>query len=178
MGGPKLKEAPWQPRWLLPQAQLVPFLSSKIKSLGYMSPRTQVTAPVYTGLFIVHKDGVVVGRSGRQEGALTLPLDHWGLRGAREWKALSHSMVPERVPHAHSTQASAHKSSHTDTHMLGGNKYSPYQRCPSPDTSGGVPPEGEELSAQFFKGGKGLLGKGKIRLCLHLLVGDSSWDFS
>lgn len=132
---------------------------------------------MYTGLFIVHKDGVVVGRSGRQEGALTLPLDHWGLWGARERKALSHSMVPERVPHAHSTQASAHKSSHTDTHMLGGNKYSPYQRCPSPDTSGGVPPEGEELSAQFFKGGKGLLGKGKIRLCLHLLVGDPSWDF-
>lgn len=123
-----------------------------------MSPRTQSQHPCIL-VYLLSTKMEVVGRSERQEGALSLPLDHWGLWGAREWKTLSHSMVPERVPHTHSTQASAHESSHTDTHMLGGNKYSLYQRSPSPDTSGGVPPKGEELSAQFFKGGKGLWGR-------------------
>lgn len=120
-----------------------PSLSYKInKSFGYMSPRTQSQNLCILVYLLSTKMEEV--ETGRQEGALTLPLDHWGFWGAREWKILSHSVVPERVPHAHSSQASAHESSHTDTHMHGGNKYFPYQRSPSlipqvgPSKRGGI----------------------------------------
>lgn len=61
----------------------------------------------------------VVGRSGRLEGDLILPLDHWGFGVPRDGK---YYPTPDRP---------VHTSPHTDTHMHGGNKYFPYQSAPS-----------------------------------------------
>lgn len=129
------------------------------KSFGYMNPRIQSQKNLCILVYLLSTKMEVV-ESGRQEGALTLPLDHWGFCGAREWKIQSHSMVPERVPHAHSSQASAHKSSHTDTHMHGGNKYFPYQRSHSLITQAGPSKRGG-IKCSFFQGWERAAGEGK-----------------
>lgn len=88
------------------------------KALGYVSPRTQSHNTCIL-VYLLSTKMEVVGRSGRLEGDLILPLDHWGFGVPRDGK---YYPTPDRP---------VHTSPHTDTHMHGGNKYFPYQSAPS-----------------------------------------------
>lgn len=141
-----------------------------------MSPRTQSQNPCIL-VYLLSTEMEVVERSGRQEGAPTLSsLGDFGVPGNGKSYPTLWSLKELHMPTPHRP---VHTSPHTQTHACM-EAINIFRTKDSPSLIpqvGGVPPKGEELSAQFFKGRKGMLGKGKVRLCLHSLVGNSSWSF-
>lgn len=135
-----------------------------------MSPRTQSQNPCIL-VYLLSTKMEVVERCGRQEGAPTLStLGDFGVPGNGKAHPTLWSLKEFHMPTPH---RSVHTSPHTQTHtcMEAINIFRT-KDSPSPIPQVGVPPKGEELSARFFKG-----GKGKARLCLHSLVGNFIMGF-